>query len=146
MTTYHELNKYLPEELTILTLEWTGGDYKQQMDAVIEEVSLSKWVRINKRFYDFIDENTIWSGGEYLGLHPDEIIGFYTESCLFNFLDTLEEMETIPWNRIEEILNTVSELGWSLYEAIDLTYHYVLDEPLTDEDGLSLVQLYEENL
>ena len=145
MVSFHALNQYLPEELTLLALEWTGRDYKAVMDEVIQDISISKWIAISNKFHKYVNENTIWAGGNHLGSHPEGIIGEYTESHLFNIIDALEQIEIIDWTEIEQILSNVSELGWSLYEAVELIYHYVLGERL-DEDGEELLAMYEEQM
>lgn len=135
MASYHALNHYLPKELTLLTLEWTGGVFKKQMNEVIEELNMRKFAIANERFWEIVNESTIWANGELLGdidiADTDTII---SESIYMDIIEELEDATETQWGDVEEILIHVSNLGWSLYEAVVIIYAFVLDEPMTNDE------------
>ena len=136
MASYHTLNKFLPEELTLLTLEWTGSaDYKSNMDIVIEDVLTRKFAIADTRFWDIVEQNTIWSNGNHLGyVDITDTDVMYTESIYMNIVEELEDATETQWKDIEDILINVSRLGWSLYDAITVIYAFVLDSPMSDNE------------
>ena len=137
MASYHTLNKYLPEELTLLTLEWTGGDFKKQMNDVIEELNMSKFAAANTRFWEIVDEYTIWGNGELLGdVHISDLDVSISESIYLDIIEQLEDATDTQWEEVEDILIHVSNLGWSLYEAVVIIYAFVLDEPMTNDETI----------
>ncbi len=133
MASYHILNKYLPEELTLLTLEWTGGDFKKQMNEVIEDVLTRKFAIADTKFWDIVEQNTIWNNGNHLGyVDIADTDVMYTESIYMDIVEELEDATEQQWEDVEDILINVSGLGWSLYDAITVIYAFVLDSPMSD--------------
>ena len=136
MASYHTLNHYLPEELTLLTLEWTGSaDYKSNMDIVIEDILTRKFAIADTRFWNIVNENTIWSNGNHLGfVDIADTDVMYTESIYMDIVEELEDATDEQWEDVEDILINVSRLGWSLYDAITVIYAFVLDSPMSDNE------------
>lgn len=135
MASYHTLNKFLPKELTLLTLEWTGGVFKKQMNNVIEELNMRKFIAANTRFWEIVDENTIWANGQLLGdIDIADTNVIISESIYMDIIEQLEDSNEQQWNDVEDILIHVSNLGWSLYEAVVIIYAFVLDEPMTNHE------------
>ena len=135
MASYHTLNQFLPKELTLLTLEWTGGFFKRQMNEVIQELNMRKFIIANTKFWELIEENTIWANGELLGdIDIADTNTLISESIYMDIIEELEEATPEQWEDVEEILIHVSNLGWSLYEAIIIIYAFVLDEPMTENE------------
>ena len=136
MASYHALNHYLPKELTLLTLEWTGSaDYKSNMDIVIEDILTRKFAIADTKFWDIVEQNTIWAEGNHLGyVDITDTDVMYTESIYMDIVEELEDATEQQWEDVENILINVSRLGWSLYDAITVIYAFVLDAPMSDNE------------
>jgi hypothetical protein len=135
MASYHVLNHYLPEELTLKVLEWTGGDFKKQMNEVIEDVLTRKFMIADTRFWDIVSSFTIWGNGNHLGyVDIADTDVMYTESIYMDIVEELEDATEQQWEDVEDILINVSRLGWSLYDAITVIYAFVLDSPMSDNE------------
>lgn len=135
MASYHTLNKFLPKELTLLTLEWTGRDFKRQMNEVIEELNMSKFIKANTKFWEIVDAYTIWANGQLLGdVNISDVDASISESIYLDIIEELEDATEDQWENVEDILIHVSNLSWSLYEAIVIIYAFVLDANLSNHE------------
>ena len=135
MASYHVLNHYLPKEITLKVLEWTGGVFKKQMNNVIEELNMRKFIAANTRFWEIVDEYTIWANGQLLGdIDIADTNVIISESIYLDIIEKLEDANQEQWDDVEDILIHVSNIGWSLYEAVVIIYAFVLDEPMTEEE------------
>ena len=136
------LNQYLPNDLSRLCLEYTGGTYREEKLEVLAELQEYFIMKLYQPWDNLIENFTIWVD-QPLGVWPiDEIIGNYSESHVHLTSEILCMHATdIGWARTAIILINCSMAGMSIYEACELIDYFVLNE---DVRFPNLIEMYEE--
>lgn len=139
------LNNYLPDEITLLALGYTGKEsYENEKNAVIEELLMNEAERFSKRYDDFMKTTEFYNRELVDGIFywPD-LYHWTRESSELNSMEGLMDEDTTEeqWELAKNMMSYCDFIGMSLHEALVLVHIYVFNEPPTPYTHL--VEFYE---
>ena len=141
---FQTLNNYLPEELSLMALDYTGKTYEHEKSKVIEELIILELDRINKRWDEFMETTDFDNRDPVDGVfnYPD-ITHWTWESSRLTSMEILMDQDTTDyeWEQAKEVMINCDDIGMSLHEALQLVHFYVLNEPI---EYTELTFIYEE--
>ena len=139
------LSNYLPEEISLLALDYTGKEsYENEKKAVIEELQMNEAERFSKRYDDFMKTTQFYNRDLVDGIFEWPNLYHWTrESSELTSMEILMDDDTTEeqWESAKNIMSDCDFIGMSLHEALALVDIYVFNEPATRYTHL--VEFYE---
>jgi hypothetical protein len=142
---FQTLNNYLPEELSLMALDYTGKTYEHEKSKVIEELMILECDRINTRWYEFMETTDFDNRGPVDGIFNYPDLAHWTwGSSMLTSMEILMDDDTTndQWEQAKEVMTNCDDIGMSLYEALELVYHYVFNQAIEYPE---LAVIYAEN-